>query len=37
MKYNGVRCDVSKIDIHRASYSRHLKIKKHWKTNRKIK
>ena len=24
-----VRCDICKIDIHRASYARHLKGKKH--------
>ena len=24
MKNNRVRCDICKIDIHRASYSRHL-------------
>ena len=29
MKYNSVRCDVCKIDIHRVSYSRHFKKKKH--------
>ena len=29
MKYNRVSFDICKIDIHRASYSRHLKIKKH--------
>ena len=29
MKNNRVRCDVCKIDIHRASYKRHLKNKKH--------
>ena len=29
MNNNSSRCDVCKIDIHRASYSRHLKSKKH--------
>ena len=29
MKHNRVRCDICKNDIHRASYSRHLKSKKH--------
>ena len=29
MKNNSVRCDVCKIDLHRGSYSRHLKSKKH--------
>ena len=29
MKYNRVRCDIWKIDIHRTSYSKHLKTKKH--------
>ena len=29
MKHNSSRCDVCKDDIHRASYSRHLKSKKH--------
>ena len=29
MKNNSVRCDICKIDIHRASYSTHLKSKKH--------
>ena len=29
MEYNRVRCDICKIDIHRASYSRNLKSKKH--------
>ena len=29
MKYNRVRCDDCKNEIHRASYSRHLKSKKH--------
>ena len=29
MNYNRVLCDLCKIDIHRASYSRHLKCKKH--------
>ena len=28
MRYNTVRCDVCKIDIHRASYARQLKSKK---------
>ena len=28
MKHNRVRCDNCKIDLHRASYSRHLKYKK---------
>ena len=28
MKYNRVRCDICNIDIHRASYIRHLKIRK---------
>ena len=27
MKENRVRCDICKIDIHRASYARHLKSK----------
>ena len=27
-KHNGVTCDISKTDLHRASYSRHLKNKK---------
>ena len=30
MEYNGVRCDFCKIDIHRASYCRHIKSKKHF-------
>ena len=29
MEYNRVRCGICKIDIHRASYSSHLKSKKH--------
>ena len=29
MKYKTERCNVCKIDIHRASMSRHLKSKKH--------
>ena len=29
MKENRVRCDICKIYIHRASYSCHLKSKKH--------
>ena len=29
LKYNRVRCDNCKIDFHRASYTRHLKSKKH--------
>ena len=29
MKYNRVRCDTCKIDIHRATYARHFKSKKH--------
>ena len=29
LKYNRVRCDICKIDIHSASYARHLKSKKH--------
>ena len=29
MEYNRVRCDICRIDTHRASYSRYLKIKKH--------
>ena len=32
MKYKKVRCDICKIDIHRAPYSRHLKNKKHLKS-----
>ena len=28
-KYNRVRCDICKNDIHRASYSRHLESKEH--------
>ena len=32
MKHNRVRCDICKIDIHRASYTRHLKSKKHLET-----
>ena len=29
MIHNNVRCEVCKIDVHRASYSRHLKSKEH--------
>ena len=31
MKYDRVRCDISKLDIHRSNYSRHLigSIEKH--------
>ena len=29
MKYNRVKCDICKTDIHRASYSRHLKSENH--------
>ena len=29
VKHNSIRCDNCKIDIHRASYSRHSKSKKH--------
>ena len=29
MKYKKVRCDIFENDIHRTSYSRHLKSKKH--------
>ena len=29
LKYKRVRCDICKIDIHRTSYSRHLKSMKH--------
>ena len=31
MKYNRVKGDICKIDIHTISYSRHLKSKKHLK------
>ena len=27
MKRNRVRCDICKTDIHRGSYSRHLKVR----------
>ena len=29
MKNSRVKCDICKIEIHRASYSRHLKSEKH--------
>ena len=28
MNYNKIRCEVCKIEIHRASYARHFKSKK---------